>query len=147
MRGEAETWVIAVCCWVANTLTLSHSHTLIQTGLVIQVDDGNLKVRVTSVTSPTTVLGQALNNHDVREMSLVHVPHAYRCVYALLCVLGGGRAQTGLVLAASMFLCLLVCVFASRRGEDFLVPTSTRRHQPLTCYTLHVQLQTTAQQA
>jgi pyruvate kinase len=47
-------------------------------GLVIQVDDGNLKVRVTEVTSPTTVVGEALNNHVVHEMSLVHVPHAYR---------------------------------------------------------------------
>jgi pyruvate kinase len=45
---------------------------------VIQVDDGNLKVRVTQVASSTTLLGQALNNHTVHEMTLVHVPHAYR---------------------------------------------------------------------
>jgi hypothetical protein len=47
-------------------------------GLVIQVDDGNLKVRVSEVVSSTCVKGQALNNHTVHEMSLVHVPHAYR---------------------------------------------------------------------
>lgn len=61
------------------------------------MDDGNLKVRVTEVLSSTSVLGQALNHHTVHEMSLVHVPHAYRCGV----VRGGLRGLTWLFLLRS----------------------------------------------
>jgi hypothetical protein len=47
-------------------------------GLVILVDDGNLAVRVTRVVDASSCMGEALNSHTLREMSLVHVPHAYR---------------------------------------------------------------------
>eukprot|EP00775_Hariotina_reticulata_P004018 gene4018-4268_t len=43
-----------------------------------QVDDGKLKVKVTEVLTPTSVKGEALNNHTLQEMQLVQIKHAYR---------------------------------------------------------------------
>lgn len=46
---------------------------LLLSGDVIQVDDGNLKVRVTEVVGPASVRGVALNAHMLKEMALVQV--------------------------------------------------------------------------
>lgn len=47
-------------------------------GDIIQVDDGDLKVQVTDIVSPTVVRGKALNPHTLREMALVHVKGAFK---------------------------------------------------------------------
>ena len=51
--------------------------TAVKAGDVILVDDGTLRVKVTEVLGEEMVLGEALNAHVLKELSLVHVPHAY----------------------------------------------------------------------
>jgi pyruvate kinase len=59
-------------------------HTTHRAGDIIQVDDGDLKVQVTEVLSPTSVRGRALNPHKLREMALVHVKGAFKHEEAVL---------------------------------------------------------------
>lgn len=56
--------------------------------------------------SSTSVLGQALNNHTVHEMSLVHVPHAYRCGDVCVCLVGGRKQVERVDLAVFVEECL-----------------------------------------
>ncbi|KAF8059377.1 hypothetical protein HT031_005182 [Scenedesmus sp. PABB004] len=73
--GRAAPGLVRVGLSLRNVGVAAHP------GDVIQLDDGELKVRVTEVLSPTSVRGVALNAHKLRELALVHV-HGARHVEA-----------------------------------------------------------------